>query len=158
LTTDSKQAYFPYKIRLFRSSRAGRFLLHFLELQIPMTSGAFVCYLMGRLIPASSSYATAYHPGTYLYTAADVLFLSVPVALWMVLRGHGWRHSAEMAVAMIAPVAAIMVLGELTGYAYRLWLLTAGYPAMSLGMLIDMLYHRDHFTRRVGHLVHAEDY
>jgi hypothetical protein len=63
-----------------------------------------------------------------------------------------------MAVAMIAPVAAIMVLGELTGYAYRLWLLTAGYPAMSLGMLIDMLYHRDHFTRRVGHLVHAEDY
>jgi hypothetical protein len=35
---------------------------------------------------------------------------------------------------MLVPVAAIVVVGELTGYAYRPWLITAGYPAMSLGM------------------------
>lgn len=157
MTTNSKQTYFPHKVRLpGGGSKVGRFLLHFLELQIPMTFGAFVCYLLGRLIPASSGYTTAYHPGTYLYTAGDILFLSIPVVSWMVLGGHGWRHSVEMAVAMIAPVAAILVLGELTGYAYRLWLLTAGYPAMSLGMLIYMFYHRNHFTRQMGHLVYAE--
>jgi hypothetical protein len=117
-----------------------RFLLRFLEMQLPMVLGAAVCYLLLRLIPASSSFATVYHPGTYLYTAGDLLFLTVPVVASMVFRGHGWRHSLEMAVALLAPVAAIIVLGELAGYAYRPWLITAGYPAMSLGMLVYMLY------------------
>jgi hypothetical protein len=34
-----------------------------------------------------------------------------------------------MAVAMGAPVAVIIVLGEMAGYAYLLWLVTAVYPA-----------------------------
>jgi hypothetical protein len=117
--------------------------------------GALVCYLLTRLIRASPNFATIYHPGTYLYAAGDVLFLTVPVVTWMILRGYGWRHSREMAVAMVAPVAAIFVIGELAGYAYLLWLITAMYPAMSLGMLVDMLYRRDHFTVRVGHATHV---
>jgi hypothetical protein len=127
----------------------GYFLLQFLELQIPMGLGALVCYLLGRLVPASSIFATVYHPGTYLYAIGDVLFLTVPVMTWMILRGRGWQRSLEMAVAMLAPVAAIVVLGQLAGYAYLFWLVTAMYPAMCLGMLVYMLYRRDHFTRRV---------
>ena len=116
------------------------FLTNFVQLQIAMSVGALVCYLIGRLIPASSSFATVYYPGAYLYTAGDVFFLVTPVVAWMMVRGDSWRHSMEMAAAMIAPVAAIIVLGELAGYAYRPWLITAGYPAMSLGMLVYMLY------------------
>ena len=112
----------------------------FVQLQIAMSVGALVCYLMGRLIPASSSFATVHYPGAYLYTAGDVFFLVTPVVAWMMVRGYGWRHSMEMAIAMIAPVAAIVVLGELARYAYRPWLITAGYPAMSLGMLVCVLY------------------
>src|SRR5437899_72002 len=97
--------------------KVGRFLLHFLELQIPMGLGALVCYLLGRLIPASSSFATVYHPGTYLYATGDVLFLTVPIVVWMIFRGHGWRHSLEMALAMLAPIAAIIVVGQLAAYA-----------------------------------------
>ena len=123
-----------------------RFLLHFLELQIPMVLGAFLCYLLGRLVPASSSYGAIYHPGTYLYATGDVLFLTVPVVVWMIFRGHSWWHGLEMAVAMITPMAAIVVWGQLTAYAYLLGLVTAGYPAMSLGMLVYMLYRREHFT------------
>ena len=134
-------------------ARVGYFLLHFLEMQIPMGLGALVCYLLGRLIPASSSFATVYHPGTYLYATGDVLFLTVPVVAWMIFRGHGWRHSLEMAVAMLAPVAAIILLGQLAGYAYLLWLIIAMYPAMGLGMIAYMLYRRDQsrngwFSRR----------
>jgi hypothetical protein len=117
------------------------FLLHFLEMQIPMVFGAVICYLLLRLIPASSSFATVYHPGTYLYTAGDIFFLSVPVVALMIFRGRGWRNSLEMAVALLAPVAATIVVGESAGYAYRPWLITAGYPAMSLGMLVFMLYN-----------------
>jgi hypothetical protein len=129
------------------------FIFHFLEMQIPMGLGALVCYLLTRLIPVSSSFATVYHPGTYLYTAGDILFLTLPVVAWMIFGGYGWRLSREMAVAMVAPVAAIGVLGELAGYAYLLWLVTAVYPAMSLGMLVYMLYCRDHFTVRAGHFL-----
>ena len=126
------------------------FLLHFLEIQIPMVLGALICYLLGRLIPASSSFTTVYHPGTYLYTTGDVIFLTVPVVAWMILRGHGWRRSLEMAFAMLAPVAIIIVLGQLEGVAYLLWLITAMYPAMCLGLIVYMLYRRDIFTRRVS--------
>jgi hypothetical protein len=124
----------------------GIFIFHFLEMQILMGLGALVCFLLGRLIPASSSFAKVYHPGTYLFTTGDVLFLIAPVVAWMIFRGYGWRHSLEMAIAMFAPVAAIIVLGQLAGYAYLLWLIIAMYPAMSLGILVYMLYRRDHFT------------
>ncbi len=129
--------------------------MRFLEKQIPMVLGVLVCYVLGRLIPASSSVRAVYHPGTYLFTAGDVLFLTVPVVAWMIFRGHGWRHSLEMAVAMIAPVAAIIVFGELAANDYLLWLVIAMYPAMCLGILIYMLYRRNYFTGRAGDHAHS---
>jgi hypothetical protein len=137
------------------STQARAFLLHFLELQIAMGLGALMCYLVVHLISVSSSFATAYHPGTFLFAVGDVLFLTMPVVAWMIFRGYGWRQSLEIAVAMTAPVAAIMVLGPLTVYDYLTWLLTAGYPAMCLGMLIYMLYRRDHFTRWTAYSKHT---
>jgi len=148
----------PKSLRI--SGKVGQILLPFLELQIPMVLGAVVCYLVTHLIPASSNLAKVYHPGTYLYTIGDVLFLIVPVVAWMVFRSYGWRHSVEMAIAMITPVAAIVVLGQLAGTPNLLWLLTAGYPAMCLGMLVYMLYRRDSFTGQTGqhaHRIHEHD-
>jgi len=155
MATNLKQAYFSSKTRRFVDSKAGRLLLHFLELQIPMGIGALVCYLVVRLISGAASFSMAYQPGTFLFAVGDVFFLTVPVIVWMIFRGHGWRHSLGIAVAMIVPVAAIMVLGPLTAYDYLTWLLTAGYPAMCIGMLVYMLYNRDHFTEPVVHLQHS---
>jgi hypothetical protein len=122
------------------AANAGRFLLRFMELQIAMGLGALLCFLLGRLIPASSIAATVYYPGSYLYATGDVFFLTVPVVAWMAFRGREWRHSLGIAVAMIGPVAAIVLVGELAGTAYLPWLITAGYPAMSLGVLVYMFY------------------
>jgi hypothetical protein len=132
----------------------GRFVFHFLELQIAMALGALVCFLVGSLIRAASIYATDYQPGTVLFFIGDVFFLTMPVVSWMLYRDRGWRHSLELAAAMLAPVAAIVVLGELTRAAYLLWLVTAMYPAMSFGMLVYMLYRRDVFDRG-RHVVRA---
>lgn len=129
------------------STQARGCLLHFLELQIAMGLGALICYLVVRRISDVGSFSTAYRPGTFLFATGDIFFLTVPVVAWMIFRGHGWRHSLKVALAMISPVAVILVLGPLTAYDYLTWLLTAGYPTMSLGMLIYMLYRRDHFTR-----------
>ena len=155
MPTNSKQAYFSSETRRFADSKAGRLFLHFLELQISMTLGALVCYLVVRLISGVGSFSTAYRPGTFLFAVGDVLFLTVPVIAWMIFRGHGWRHSLGIAAAMIVPVAAIIVLGQLTAYDYLTWLLTAGYPAMSLGMLSYMLYRRELFTGRLVYSKHT---
>jgi hypothetical protein len=126
----------------------GRRLLAFLELQMAMVLGALVCLLVGRVVRATSIYATDYHPGTFLYFLGDVFFLTVPVVAWMLVRGRRWRRSLELAGAMLAPVAAIIVLGELTGSAYLLWLVMAIYPAMSVGMVAYILYRSDVFDGR----------
>jgi len=132
-------------------NKVSRFPLHFLKLQVPMVLGALVCYLLTRLIPDSSMFAMTYYPGSFLYMIGDILFLTVPVVIWMTFHGHSWRFGLEMAVAMIVPVAAIIVLGELAEYNYLLWLLTAMYPAMCLGMSIYMLFHIDYFNRGTGY-------
>ena len=121
------------------AAKVGRSLLQFLELQLPMGLGALVCYLVIRLIPASSGVATVYRPGTYLFAAGDMLFLTVPVVAWMNLRGRGWRRSLELAGAMLAPVAATVALGRSAGYAELPWLPIAVYPVMCLGMGVYVL-------------------
>lgn len=118
----------------------------FVELQIAMAVGALVCLVVGGALRASGAYATVYAPGTVAYFLGDVLFLTLPVVAWMTLCGRGWRHSLELAAAMLAPVAAIVVLGEVTRGAYLLWLITAMYPAMSLGMAVYMLRRREVFS------------
>ena len=152
MTTKSKQAYFPHKTQLFGNSKAGHFVLHFLELQIPMGLGALICYLVVRLITSSPTFSTIYYPGTYLFAIGDLLFLTVPVAIWIIFRGHGWQHSLEMSASMIAPVTTIMILSQLTAYDYLTWLLTGGYPVMCVGMLVYMLYRRDLFNGQVDNI------
>jgi hypothetical protein len=144
--TKSKQAHLPHKTQLFGNLKAGYFLLHFLELQIPMAFGALICYLVVRLITRSSTFSTIYYPGTYWFAIGDLVFLTVPVVIWMLFRQYGWRYSIEIAVVMIAPVTAIMVFGQFTEYDYLTWLLTAGYPVMCLGMLVAMLNRSTQFT------------
>jgi hypothetical protein len=117
----------------------------FVELQIAMALGALVCLFVGNALRASATFATVYRPGTVAYFLGDVLFLTLPVVAWMTLCGRGWRHSLGLAAAMLAPVAAIVVLGEVTRGAYFLWLITAMYPAMSLGMGVYMLRRREVF-------------
>ena len=147
MSTDTKQVQLLHKIRMHTAGlKAGRLFLQFVELQISMSLGALVCYLLVRLI-SSPGYTTSYRPGTFLFALGDIFFLTLPVVAWTIFRGHGWQHSLEIALAMIVPVGLIILFGELAGSPYLLWLITAGYPAMSFGMLVYMLYRRDHFTR-----------
>ena len=130
--------------------RVSRLFLSFVELQIPMVLGAFGCYLLGRVISGSSGLATTYRPGTHVFAIGDVVFLTVPVVAWMLFRGRGRRYSVEMALAMLAPVTVIALVGELAGHPYLLWLVTGMYPAMSLGMSVLLVYRRDRITGRVN--------
>ena len=119
--------------------RLKHILVKFVELQVPMALGALVCLLVLRLLPASPGFAAVYRPGTYLFAIGDTLFLAVPVIVWMILRGHRGQHCVGIAVSMLASLALIVGLGELSGYAYLPWLTVLGYPALRLGMLAYLL-------------------
>jgi hypothetical protein len=133
----------------------GRFLLHFLKMMIPMGLGMVIYGLLVHQLRASSSYAAAFQSGTNLFIIGDGLFMTAPMVAWMVLRGHGWRHSADMAGAMLAPGAAIIVLRLLGADTYVPWLAGTACLLMCLGMLVYMLYRRDHFTGQAGRSAHA---
>ena len=117
-----------------RDASGRRLLRRFFELQVPMALGALVCLGVVTLLAASPAVAAVYRPGTYLFAAGDIVFLTTPVVAWLRFRGHRWRSSLTMAGALLAPVAAIALAGELASLPYLSWLVYAGYPAMSLGM------------------------
>ncbi len=117
-----------------------RFVMRFLQLQIAMVLGATVCLVVGGLIRTSSAYAAVYYPGSVLYFLGDIFFLTAPVVVWMVLRGRGPRPSLEVAIAMLVPVAALVFVGELMRAEYLVWMVTAMYPAMTIGMLAYLLH------------------
>jgi len=121
--------------------------MHFVELQIPMGTGALLCLLAGRLVGMSSQYAAVYHPGSGLFALGDIVFLTAPVFAWMTWRGRTRRLSLGMSMAMIAPVALVVVAGEIMETDYLHWLVTGMYPVMTVGIAIFMLYRRNEFER-----------
>ena len=137
------------------ASKVGRFLLHLLEMLLAMEAGMIVFHLLANQIPATSSLATVTDNETVLHNVVMDVFMTVPMLTWMILRGHGWRHSLEMGVAMLAPVAVINLLCSLGAVEYLPWLAGAGGPAMYLGMLAAMIYRRNHYTDKAKHLAHA---
>lgn len=137
------------------ASKTVRFLLHFLEMQIAMGLGMIPWHWLVRELRASPTYADAFQRGSALSTIAHGLFMTVPMVVWMIIRQHGWRHSLEMGVAMFGPGVAIIVLCWLGADTYWPWLITLASPAGTVGMLVYMLYRREHFTRKAGHSVHT---
>ena len=132
-----------------------RFLLHFLEMQIPMGLGMIAWHPVVRALRASLTYAEAFQRGSALSTIGHGLFMTIPMVAWMVIRRHGWRHSMEMGAAMLAPGLAIIVLCSLGADTYWPWLITLASPAGTVGMIAYMLYRHDHFTERAGHSAHT---
>jgi hypothetical protein len=81
-----------------------------------------------------------------VYEVGMMVFMTVPMVAWMRLRGHSWRHGAEMAFGMLAPVGAIDVLLGFGASATLPWLQHAAGPAMMLGMLAAMLLRRERYA------------
>ncbi len=127
---------------LSSAAKWGRFALHFLEMTVAMMVGMPFLFMLRNKVPAASPYAAIFVRGTVLYDLAMIIVMVVPMVARMIVRRHGWRHSAEMAFAMSAPMVAVIALRLLGADAS--WLRQVGYSGMFLGMLLAMLYRRDH--------------
>jgi hypothetical protein len=133
-------------------SKTGRFLLHLLEMLIAMQVGMMLFHLMLGLLRIFSI-SRAFESGTTVHAVTMTVFMAIPMAAWMIFRGHGWRHCIEMVIAMVVPVALIGLLCQLGIDAYLPWLAGLSAPLMFLGMILAMLYRRDHYTRTKGHVM-----
>ena len=115
----------------------GRFALHFGEMVVAMYVGMLIYMPLEGLLPSS------------LQQIGMALFMTWPMVVWMRVRGHGWRHGFEMAAAMLAPWAALLMIAKVISP-------MAGVAdwAMYLGMLGFMLIRRDH--QHAGMHEHSE--
>ena len=124
-----------------------RFLLHFGEMVLAMMLGMYLLDMPSRAVISALGHSTS-DPVT---SALVMTFnMTVPMVLWMRVRGHSWERSGEMGFAMLVPSIAIVALAIL-GVISRDGLAgTVMYP-MIPAMLALMLYRRSEYAHSGPH-------
>lgn len=115
-----------------------RFALHGLEMVIAMVVG---------MVVLSPVWAWAW-PGLSENTTAQTLVMatdmSIGMAVWMRIRGHGLRAIAEMSAAMYLPFLVLLPF-HWAGALSAMALMTAGHLLMLPAMLVAMLRRRHEY-------------
>jgi hypothetical protein len=127
--------------------KGGFFIWHYFEMMLAMMVGASLFELLVSRMPGSTRSALGLLNGTFLYSGGIALAMMVVMVAWMLVRGHGASHSAEMSVAMLVPVAFVAVVSILKGDASLVWFEDSYCSAMCVGMLAAMVYRWNHFSR-----------
>ena len=119
-----------------------RFIGHYVEMVVAMFVGMGVLALPWMLIwPDLDQNPVA-------DTSVMAANMSIGMAAWMAVRGHGRRMIVEMSAAMVAPFVVLLVpyqLGALSGDGLMMW----GHALMFVTMLAAMLWRLDEYRR--GH-------
>ncbi|MEU6778196.1 hypothetical protein ABZ912_03260 [Nonomuraea angiospora] len=121
--------------------RWGRFALHYLEMIVAMFVGMFALGMLQSALGLSLSHEQQPELA-YLVMAVN---MSIGMAAWMRIRGHGWASTLEMCAAMFVPVVPLFPL---------LWLgtidagimMTVAHVAMLPLMLAAMLRRLDEYA------------
>lgn len=121
-----------------------RFWWHYVEMVIAMLIG------MGVFWPVWTG-AFALFNRSDLLERGDLAAVQMAVnmtagmALWMKIRGHGWRDVAEMSIAMSAPFFVLLVpywMGAISADV----LMLAAHSIMFVTMLLAMWWRKDVYT------------
>jgi hypothetical protein len=121
-----------------------RFVGHYLEIVVAAVAG------MVLLDPAASALLNAIGWAELvarfeIYALVMATNMTVAVAAWLRVRGHGWAAIAELAVALYAPFVVLFVplwLGVLSATG----LMVGGHLLMLVAIAAAMLRRRDQYT------------
>ena len=135
---------------------AGPFVRHYLEMVVAMALGmmAFGVLFVSPLDPFG--YREALRENVYVSELLMLLAMSLPMAVYMLYRGHSAERTAEMVAGMAVPSLAVIALTAtgavpvLNEALLSLW----SHVAMLLGMLAAMLYRRAEYA--LPHHAHAQ--
>jgi hypothetical protein len=139
-------------IRFLR--RTGRFLVHFVEMCMAMCVGAIVLSLIFFEGAALLGYTSLPQRFPELSTLVVAFNLSVPMAIWMRIRGHDWRPTLEMSGATMA-VGLLLIAAYWAGIIPKGDLLEWQTGLACPVMLAVMLVRLDMYGGRAGHHAHA---
>jgi hypothetical protein len=114
-----------------------RFFVHFGEMALAMLLGMVALGIVNNMILVPRGIHLSRFPE--VYTLAMAFAMTVPMVLWMWIRGHCWRHSAEMAAAMFVPAALLIGICSL-GLCPRTAMLSWYHLLMWVAMLGVMLF------------------
>ena len=128
-----------------------RLLWHFVQMFVAMMVGMMIFHiLVGKSTEANR----------IIWYAGMELSMVPPMVALMLFQRHGWRHSAEMAAAMLIGPAVFLTCAQLGLHNYipgitRNTFLTLSDATMLLGMVGAMLYRREMYTRPHARHQHA---
>jgi hypothetical protein len=119
----------------------------------------FVAMMVG-MMPYHAIFGKTPVGNTILWYAGMELSMVPGMVLLMLYQRHGWRHSAEMAVAMLIGPTLFLACAQLGLHNYVPGLsvntlLRLSDAAMILGMLAAMLFRREMYTAARVHHHHA---
>lgn len=127
-----------------RTSAAGRFLTHYVEMVVTMAAGMLVLHPVWELATGGTA-PTSVLRSVEVDTIAMATAMSVPMVAWMRRRGHDWAPAWEMSLAMYAgffvlyPFLWAGLLDESAVMSY-------GHVLMLAFMLLAMLWRRHEYT------------
>jgi hypothetical protein len=125
-----------------RNGRIAAFARHYLEMVLAMAVGMAAYAMLFRGNMLSRNVADEALMGA---------FMTVPMVAWMRHRGHSWRHTAEMAGAMLIPAFLVFAAGAGQPAVSDRALMLASHAAMLLGMLVLMLVRGDDHAHAGAH-------
>ncbi len=137
---------------------AGPFIRHYIEMAAAMAVGmvAFGILFMSPMDPFGARTTISARP--LLSELGMLAAMSLPMAGWMLYRGHSAERTAEMVAGMAVPSLAVIALAAtatIPGLETRtvsVW----SHVAMLLGMLAAMLLRRTEYATPHGaHAAHA---
>lgn len=134
----------PASLAVSHNRRIVTFVLHFLEMFAAMVVGMVIGVRIYLAIAGLSSYSEGLRLNPVPTLCAMAISMALPMAAWMIFRGHGWRNSAEMAAAMIVPAIPFVILAGLhviSGTACRPYM-----PLSILAMLGLMIFRWDAYS------------
>ena len=120
-----------------------RFVAHYVEMVLAMLAGMGILGGLWMLVWPEIMDRPVLHT---LEMAAD---MTIGMAAWMVLRGHGRRMIVEMSAAMVAPFL-LLLIPLAAGVISADTLMLAGHVLMLFTMLGAMLLRRQDYMHHHG--------
>jgi hypothetical protein len=133
-----------------RRRRTGHFLLHYLEMCMPMCLGFAVGDLFYFWAAGRFGYAEPFRELPELSVLVVTFTMTAPMAAWMLFRGMPRRETAEMSAAMPVLATVLLALGWLA-IVPRSELALLEHGLMMPVMLIPMFLRLELHTGRPGH-------
>jgi len=125
-----------------------RFVLHYGEMMLVMFTGMGVGALALALVAAATGYGYSdlKADAPALVLAGMGVSMTAPMVWWMRRRGHSWAANRAMAISMIAPTVAAIVLLAVDAVADVGIALEIQHIVMFPGMFVAMLLYRGEYT------------